>query len=223
MGFTMAERRKIRAEYAKKYRKAKKAEKTKILNEYLELLGKGSRKYEIYALNREEKKQLRLIGDKYTNVKISSNHREKRVYKKYYDDEVAEAVIKLWKFFRYICGERLVPLLRANLDVISRKRRFGINAEVKKKLAAISRSTVERLLTVERKKKHKLKEGVQLKKAACLRNKYPCACFGDGMRNSLVFVKLTRFPTMEGVKSTHITPGRSQQPMQPCTGRKSGH
>ena len=39
MGFTMAERRKIRAEYAKKYRKAKKAEKTKILNEYLELLG----------------------------------------------------------------------------------------------------------------------------------------------------------------------------------------
>ena len=77
MGFTMAERRKIRAEYAKKYRKAKKAEKTKILNEYLELLGKGNRKYEIYALNREGKKQLRLLGGKYVNVTISSTHRKK--------------------------------------------------------------------------------------------------------------------------------------------------
>ena len=33
MGFTMAERMKIRAEYAKRYRKAMKPEKTKILNE----------------------------------------------------------------------------------------------------------------------------------------------------------------------------------------------
>jgi len=176
MGFTMAERRKIRAEYAKKYRKAKKAEKTKILNEYLELLGKGNRKYEIYALNREGKKQLRLLGGKYVNVIISSNHRKKRVYKKYYDDEVAEVLIKLWKFFRYICGERLVPLLRANLDAISRKKRFGISAEVKKKLGTISRSTVERLLTAER-KKHKLKGRSTTKKGSLLKNQIPVRVF----------------------------------------------
>ena len=53
MGFTMAERKKIRAEYAAKYRKAPKAEKTKILDKYLELIGKGNRKYAIYTLNRE--------------------------------------------------------------------------------------------------------------------------------------------------------------------------
>ena len=176
MGFTMAERRKIRAEYAKKYRKAKKAEKTKILNEYLELLGKGNRKYEIYALNREGKKQTRLLGSKYVNVKITSNQRKKRVYQKYYDDEVAEVLIRLWKFFRYICGERLVPLLRANLDVISRKRRFGINAGVKKKLATISRATVERLLTEER-KKHKLKGRSTTKKGSLLKNQIPVRVF----------------------------------------------
>ena len=39
MGFTMVERKKIRVEYAKRYRKAKKVKKTKILNEYLELAG----------------------------------------------------------------------------------------------------------------------------------------------------------------------------------------
>ena len=42
MGFTMAERKKIRAEYAKRYRKAKKAEKTKILNEYLNCSAKAA-------------------------------------------------------------------------------------------------------------------------------------------------------------------------------------
>ena len=176
MVFTMAERRKIRAEYAKKYRKAKKADKTKILNEYLELLGKGNRKYEIYALNREGKKQLRLLGGKSVNIIITSTQRKKRVYKKYYDEEVEKAVIKLWKFFRFLCGERLVPLLRANLDTICRKKRFGISAEVRNKLAAISRSTVERLLAAER-KKHKLKGRSTTKKGTLLKNQIPVRVF----------------------------------------------
>ena len=177
MGFTMAEKNKIRAEYAKQYRKAKKAEKTKILDEYLKLLGgKGNRKYAIYVLNREGKKQLRLIDGKNVNVIISSTVRKKRVYEKYYNDEVAEVLIKLWKFFRYICGERLVPLLRANLDVISRKRRFRMSRQVKQKLSTISRSTVERLLTKER-KKHKLKGKSTTKKGPLLKNQIPVRVF----------------------------------------------
>lgn len=178
MGFTMAERGKIRENYAKKYREADKAEKTKILNEYLELLGKGNRKYEIYALNREGKKQLRHIGGKSVNVKITSKQRKKRVYKKYYDEDVEKALIRLWKFFRYICGERLVPLLRENLNEIYKKRKkeFGISLEVKKKLATISRSTVERLITTER-KKHKLKGKSTTKKGTLLKNQIPVRVF----------------------------------------------
>jgi len=125
MAFTMAEKNKIKTEFARRYRKANKAEKTKILDEYLKLLGGGNRKYAIFSLNREGKKQLRFIDGKYVNVEISSKVRRKRTYKPYYDDEVAHALIKLWKFFRYICGERLVPLLRENLDAISRKRAFS--------------------------------------------------------------------------------------------------
>jgi len=176
MGFTMAERKKIRAEYAAKYRKAKRAEKTKILDKYLELVGKGNRKYAIYTLNREGKKQLRFIGGKNVNVVITSSRRKKRVYPKYYDDEVAAVLIKLWKFFRYICGERLVPLLRANLEAISRKRRFHITPEIKEKLSTISRSTVERLLTDER-KKHKLKGKSTTKKGTLLKNQIPVRKF----------------------------------------------
>ncbi|MCL2833797.1 MAG: transposase [Treponema sp.] len=176
MGFTMAEKKKIRMEYAKRYRKAKKAEKTRILDEYLKLLGGGNRKYAIHSLNREGKKQLRFINGKKFNLVISSATRKKRVYIKYYDEKVAQAIIKLWKCFRYICGERLVPLLRANLDVISRKKRFGISTEVKEKLATISRSTVERLLTEER-KKYKLKGKSTTKKGTLLKNQIPVRRF----------------------------------------------
>ena len=56
---------------------------------YLELIGKGNRKYAIFILNMEGKKQFRFIGGKNVNVVITGNHRRKRVYKKYYDDEVA--------------------------------------------------------------------------------------------------------------------------------------
>ena len=217
MGFDMAGKKKIRAEWAPKYRKAKKDEKTNILNAYLELIGGGNRKYAIYTLNREGKKQLRCIGGKNVNVIITDNCRKKRVYQKYYDDEVAQAVVKLWKFFRYICGERLVPLLCANLDAISRRRRFGISAEVKKKLATISRATIERLLTEDR-KKHKLKGKSTTKKGTLLKNQIPVRRFWAWNEKEPGFCEIDTVShdggsvAMYGA-STPITPGRSPRPM----------
>jgi hypothetical protein len=83
---------KIKAEYAKRHRKANKPEKPKNLDECLKLLGKGNRKYAIFALNREGKKQLRLIDGKYANAEISTKTRRKPTYKPYYDDEAAEVL-----------------------------------------------------------------------------------------------------------------------------------
>jgi hypothetical protein len=167
---------KIKTEFARRYRKANKAEKTKMLDEYLKLLGGSNRKYAVFSLNREGKKQLRLIDGKYVNVEISSTLRRKRTYKPYYDDEVAQALFKIWKFFRYICGEPLVPLLRENLDAIGRKRRFHMSAEVKQELKTISRATVERLLSGER-KKHRIKGKSTAKKGALLKNQMPARVF----------------------------------------------
>jgi hypothetical protein len=176
MGFTMAEKKKIAGQFATRYRKAKKAEKTKILNEYLALAG-GNRKYAIYKLNREGKKQLRLLVDgTYANVEISSKKRRKRVYTPCYGEDVKIVLVKLWRFFRYACGERLTPLIKANLKAISRCKRFGITKEVKNKLSQISRSTVERLLREER-RKHKLKGKSTTKKGTLLKNQIPVRVF----------------------------------------------
>ena len=51
MGFAVAGKKKITAEYAKHYRK-----------------------YAVFILNREGKKQLRLLGGKYVNAEITSSH-----------------------------------------------------------------------------------------------------------------------------------------------------
>ena len=71
---------------------------------------------------------------------------------------------------------KIAALLRANLDAISRKRRFRMSAEVKKKPATISRATVERLLAVERKKR-KPKGRSAAKKGAPLKNQMPARVF----------------------------------------------
>jgi len=62
------------------------------------------------------------------------------------------------------------------MKAISRAKRFKMSAEVKKKLATISRSTVERLLTAER-KKHKLKGKSTTKKGTLLKNQIPVRRF----------------------------------------------
>jgi transposase InsO family protein len=171
----MAEKRKITGKFAPRYRKADKAGKTKILDEYLGLVG-GNRKYAIFKLGREGKQQLRLIDGRYVNVRVSSGTRRKRVYARYYDEEVKKVLIKLWAFFRFICGERLTPLIKANLQALCRRKRFGITREIKAKLSRISRSTVERLLREER-RKQRLKGRSTTKKGTLLKNQIPVRVF----------------------------------------------
>jgi hypothetical protein len=66
---------------------------------------------------------------------------------------VEKAILAVWSFFRYVCGKRLVPMIRENLNALAKHRRFHrfITVEVKTKLAKVSRSTVERMLGRERK------------------------------------------------------------------------
>jgi hypothetical protein len=69
MGFTMAEK-KIAAEFAPRFRKAGKTEKSRILDEYLAPSGSTSRKYAIFKLNRIGKTQLRLLGGQAVKVTV---------------------------------------------------------------------------------------------------------------------------------------------------------
>jgi hypothetical protein len=146
MGFTMAEKKKITTEYAPRYRFASKSEKTKILDEYLVLTGSTSRKYAIFKLGRVGKTQLRVINGETLNVKIVEKNRKKRVYRPYYDAEVAEKLLLLWKNFNWPCGKLFAPFLRQNLDLIRLEPDYAMPDTVALKLKKISPRTIDRLL-----------------------------------------------------------------------------
>jgi transposase InsO family protein len=132
-----------------RYRKAGKAKKSAILDEFCQTTG-YNRTYAVTLLRRAGKTQLRRMGKKMVKVKITAHSRRKQTYQKMYDKPVEQAVLAVWDFFRRVCGKRLVPMIRANLKALARE--FRIPADVQAKLAKASRSTICRMLGRERHK-----------------------------------------------------------------------
>jgi hypothetical protein len=145
MRFTVAEKKKITAEYASRYRIARKAEKTKLLDEYLRLAG-GNRKYAIFKLNRIGKTQLRVIDGEHVVVKMVEKSRKKRVYKPYYDGETVKMLLRLWQDFNWQCGKLFAPFLRQNLDIIRARGKYKMTDDAAAKLKQISPRHIDRLL-----------------------------------------------------------------------------
>jgi hypothetical protein len=142
----MAEKKKIAAEFAPRYRKAGKHEKSNILDEYLALSGAKSRKYAIFKLNRIGKTQLRLLDGQIVKVITVEKSRKKRVYQPYYDAPVAEMLELLWINFNWPCGKRFAPFLRLNLDLIRLRKKYLMSDMLAHKLKTISPRTIDRLL-----------------------------------------------------------------------------
>jgi len=160
-----------------RYRKANRSGKSRILHEFCQNTN-YHRKYAIALLKNAGKTQLRQIGKQTVKVKISARARKKRVYERFYNEPVEKAVLAIWAFFRYLCGKRLVPMIRDNLNTLAKNRRFrqSISSEVKAKLATISRSTVERMLRRERKRR-KIKGTSDTKPGTLLKQQIPVRTF----------------------------------------------
>ncbi|GHT48266.1 hypothetical protein FACS1894102_0900 [Spirochaetia bacterium] len=151
MGLSMREKQALTGEVAKRYRKAKKAEKSRILSEFVANSG-YNRKYAIHILTHEGKVKNKRIDGELVAIKIAHKQKKKRLYKRYYDEPVEKSVLAIWWFFDMMCGQRLVPLIRANIENLVAEPFFEIDEVIKKKLQEISVSTVERMLKPERKK-----------------------------------------------------------------------
>ena len=59
---------------------------------------------------------------------------------------------RIWEFFDYQCGKRLVALMRANMEVLQAEPEFAIEKSVAAKLIRISAPTVDRLLKPDRRR-----------------------------------------------------------------------
>src|SRR5882762_5827183 len=105
MGLTMREKRSVAALKAAGYRQARKREKSRRLDELVELTH-YTRRHARRLLSRQGKqvwvrRQTKVVGD--------ARQRSRRVRPRIYDDQVLAVLIKIWKIMDYICGKRLQP------------------------------------------------------------------------------------------------------------------
>ena len=151
MGLTMKEKNSVAKEVAMRYALAEKNEKTKILNEFTRLTG-YARKYAIRKLRGLARvHKWRWNGRERTGVKaVPPPKRRKRGRKRKYGDDVRKSLSLIWRMFNMMCGQRLAPLIRENIDQIAAEPSFCVTADVRAKLARIGSATIDRLLRAQK-------------------------------------------------------------------------
>lgn len=119
-----------------RYRDSSKKDKARILDEFVSMSG-YHRKHAIRILGD------RRVGSETTENGVSSDGRCGR---RIYDEAVKEALIVTWEAADRICGKRLKAILPTLIDALERHGHLALEAELKKRLLAISAATIDRLL-----------------------------------------------------------------------------
>ena len=114
MGLTMREKRALTNEIAVRYRKESKRGKQAMLDEFCRTTG-YHRKYAVHLLGRWGKTEIILIDQKPVEFVFGTPRKRKTSRRpRVYDEPVHQALRRIWEFFDYQCGKRLVALMRAN-------------------------------------------------------------------------------------------------------------
>ena len=174
MGLTMREKRSVAALKAAGYSQATKPEKTKRLDELVELTHYTRRHARrLMSLHGKQlwlKPQTKVVGD--------VNKRGQRVRPRIYDESVLAALIKIWKMMDYICGKRLQPALPEMVTVLERHHELSCDRETRVKLLKISAATIDRLLRPER-RKYELRSRSRTRPGTLLKHQIPIRTFSD--------------------------------------------
>jgi hypothetical protein len=137
----MNERKAVSRETRRRYRRASRLTKTKILDEFIHTT-KLNRKYAIQLLKGT-------LAVRRPTVSTGAPRGRPAIY----DQHLLRVLIRLWALFGFMCGKRLVPAIRVNLAVLEKFQELrGLKGETRQALLRISASTVDRLLASERKK-----------------------------------------------------------------------
>jgi hypothetical protein len=140
-----------------RYRHARRAEKTRILDEFVANTG-YDRKYAIHLLN---------------HGRVRQPHTERRGRKRVYTSDVTRALVKVWEICDRICSKRLHPFLPEMVEILERTGELVLPVETKSRLLQMSRSTIDRRLQPVRFQRpggrSTTKPGTLLKKAIPMR------------------------------------------------------
>jgi len=144
----LSTRNAVTRETSRRYRKAGKKEKGRILNEFIELTG-YNRKYAIHILANWGKRKL-IAHHNGTLEVVAGGKRKTYTRAPTYSPQVKAALVKVWKIYGCICGKRLRSVFKGQLALLRNCRTFDFTESVWEKLSRISAGTMDRMLKTER-------------------------------------------------------------------------
>ena len=175
MGLTMKDKKALTQELARRYRGSDRKQKAAILDEFVNTTGYG-RKYAIHLLSNWGKSKTRVINGELVNLVVGRPRERKRTGRVIYGEDVRAAVKELWKFFDYMCGKRLVVLIRMNIEALMLEPELSLEKEVKNQLMSISAATIDRILKPER-EKTRFKSRARTRPGSLLKHQIPIRTF----------------------------------------------
>src|SRR5215510_8163447 len=177
MGLDMKTRKKICAEIYRKYQKAEKKKKGRILDEYSETLALN-RDYLAHLLSNWGKTRYALQDGKpvkYTAKPLVKGRHKAPVGKKTgrpekYDKAFVKTLKIIWDFFDFQCGKLLAPLIKGIIDFLAIE--FKLDEQLCALLKSVSPATIDRKLKDE-KKRYRIKGISTTKPGTLLKNQIP--------------------------------------------------
>ena len=129
-----------------RYRHSTKQQKSLLLTEFCSTPG-YARHYAAWILNHWGTTIRTQVGGQTLCFKVGSRGARPRTGRpRRYDDAFISALRELWALFDYLCGKRLVPLLRELIDLLCTSGGVACSQEIRSLLGTVSPATVDRLL-----------------------------------------------------------------------------
>jgi hypothetical protein len=151
MEMSMKSRKELSTAIARRYRKAGRKVKGRILDEFVAATGYCGAYAAMLLRNCRRERHVSAGADSVTIVPVKAG-RKAGGRPTVYGPEVRAAVEQLWKLFGHVCGKRLVPIIRSSLPFIDEHPNLKISKRTCQALKEISAATVDRLLVAARKR-----------------------------------------------------------------------
>lgn len=164
VALSMAERRAITREMARRYAKASKKQRGAMLDELCALTG-YNRSYAARLL------RARARGE-------PSRRKRCRGRRPTYERELLVPLFKVWAVLGGICGKRVAAAMAPTIDALERHGELELAAGQREKLLAMSARTVDRLLAAKR-RQLRLKGRATTKPGSLLRSQIPVRTFAE--------------------------------------------
>jgi hypothetical protein len=173
VGLSMAERKAVTKQMIKRYPKASKAEKGRMLDELCELTG-WTRRHARRALQ---------------GARTGAIDRPRRPKERTYGPDVLGPLRLVWAVLDGPSGKRLAPFMPEIVEALERAGELGVAPEVRGKLLRVSPATIDRMLAEDR-RRLRVKGRSGTKPGSMLKRQIPIRTFAEWDEDSPGFCEV---------------------------------